>query len=114
MGEHVGAQIRHHALADPDDEIVARRAGDGEQCRHAEQGVEVIVDEPGIRVAEAVVDHGLDGERQRQGRQGSQREEEQGGGNLTFVAGDIRQEAAQGAQSGGRGLLRFCYGFRGQ
>ncbi len=52
MREHVGAQVCHRALADPVDEIEARRAGDGQhQAEHHQHG-EVLPDHAPVVGAE--------------------------------------------------------------
>ncbi len=74
--EHVGAQVRHRALADPVDEIEARRAGDGQhQAEHHQHG-EVLPDHDAVVGAETMIDDTAHGH--RHGEHG-QRGDDEGG-----------------------------------
>ena len=63
MREHVGTQIRYSALADPVDEIEARRAGDGQYDAEHHQHGEVLPDHVAVVGAEAVIDDAAHGHR---------------------------------------------------
>ena len=64
--EKVAPEVGDDALAERDDEVVARRARQREQAGKHDQGEKAAVDEGGVRAGEADVDHRADGERHRQ------------------------------------------------
>ena len=57
MGEDVAAQVGDDALAERHDQVVAGARGDREHGDDADQADEIEMDEAGMGVGKAVVDH---------------------------------------------------------
>ena len=98
MGEDVAAQVGDDPLAERHDEVVAGARGEREHRDDADQADEIEVDEAGMGVGKAVVDHLPHGDRhdQRRGRGDDQRGER--ADHPAAVGEGVGQQRPQGAE----------------
>ncbi len=110
MREDVAADVGDDALAERDDEIVARGAGAGEQRRDQHEHGKVVVDQLAVVVGETVIDHPPHRRRKRQRRSRSDDERNAGAGHEALVVFQIgphpRKRPQRLAFAFSRGILR--------
>jgi hypothetical protein len=97
-GEHPVADVGHHALADPGDEVVARRTRHREQADDRHHHGEVLVHQRKVVAGEAVIDDPPHRHRHRQRGPGREQQEKQRRRHLRLVAGDMGEEVEQRRQ----------------
>ena len=93
--EHVAAQVGDDALAERDDEVVARRARHREHAGDRDHHREIAVDQVHALVGEPEVDHAAHRERHRQRRQRRDQQRGQRRERPAAVARDIGDEREQ-------------------
>ena len=110
MGKDVASQIGHHPLADRDDEVVTHGAGKREnRCDHQEHG-EIVIDEAGVGIEEAVVDHAPHGERKGKGGGSGQKQCRDGAAEQSAILQDIGKQSckrSEGPHSAGAVKVAF-------
>ena len=114
MGEHVAAQVRHHPLPDPGDQIGAEEGRRREHHDDAEQDDEGGVQHGGIVAGDAVIDEMAQPEADAEHRARRDYERDGGPGGLPPVRHEIARQRTQGAQvagglSGGYGRVRSSH-----
>ncbi len=99
MGEDVAAQVGHDPLAERHDQVVAGARRDRQHGDDADQADEIEMDEAGMGVGKAVVDHLPHGDRhdQRRGRGDDQRGER--ADHPAAVGEGVGQQRLQRAQA---------------
>ncbi len=105
--EDVAPEIGDDALAERDHEVIAGGTGKGEDhCKHHQHG-EIGVDEAGIGIGEAVIDHPANG--QRQGQRGGRCNGQRDGSadREAAVTREIRQHGCERAYGPARRRLFF-------
>ncbi len=100
MGEHVAANIRNHALAEPIHRVEARGACQREDQANAGQRGEIFVDQVGFDPREAEIDHAPDGKRDGKGGSGRNQQGSKGHGQHPLMAKEIRPERLERAKRG--------------
>ena len=110
VGEHVAAQVRHHPLPDPGDQIGAEKGRRREHRDDAEQDDEGGVQHGGIVAGNAVIDEMAQPQADAEHRARRDYERDARAGGLPPVRHEIARQRAEGAQvarslSGGYGRV---------
>ena len=98
MREEVAAQVRHHALADGHDEVIANARGEGENRHHDDEAREIGVQQARLRLRKPVVDHAANGHGHHEGRARSHHQGPERGQDAAAAGVGVGQQGPQGAQ----------------
>ena len=99
MGEQVAAQVAHHALAQPGDQVEARTRGDRQHDRHGEQRSQRIVQDIGPALGKAAVDQGAQAGAEGQHRAGRHQQRQQRQRHPAAIGPEIGAEEIKTAES---------------